>query len=128
MGLPWVRFDTQFASNPKVLRLVSDKKWRALTVYVCGLGYCGVHGTDGFVPTGALPFLHATKPDARALVDVGMWLTRPGGWQIKDWDQYQQSDAETQQRKANLTRAAVKANCVRWHGAACGCWSQVEAS
>lgn len=112
MGLPWVRLDTQFAQNPKVLYLIEDKKFKAAFVYVAGLGYSGAHGTDGFIPAAALTFLHATKSDAKALVDVGLWLECIGGWEVNSWAEFQPSNEETQARKKKARDAAM----ARWHG------------
>lgn len=122
MGLQWVRLDTQFPSNPKVLELAARKKWRAAFVYLGSLAYCGQHGTDGYVPTNALPFIHATRADAAELVDVGLWLTAPGGWEINGWMEFQISDDESKERRSRQEQASKKANCVRWHGKECGCW------
>jgi hypothetical protein len=112
MGLPWVRLDTQFASNPKILYLVQDKKFRAAFVWVASLGYSGAHGTDGFIPEAALPFLHAVKADAKALAEVGLWLETVGGWEINGWAEFQQSSEESQARKKRAKDAAM----ARWHG------------
>ncbi|GFG65794.1 hypothetical protein MKUB_32840 [Mycobacterium kubicae] len=116
MGLPWVRLDTQFPSNPKVLALVEEKKFRPLFVYVSSLAYAGAHGTDGFLPAASLPFLHATKADAKVLVDVGLWDPAGNGWEVHDWAEFQPSTAETQERKKRAIDAARKAANVRWHG------------
>jgi hypothetical protein len=113
MGLPWVRLDTQFPANPKILYLIEDKKFRAAFVWTASLAYSGAHGTDGFIPAAALPFLHATKGDAAALVEVGLWVEVPGGWEINSWDEYQPSNAESQERKQKAKDAAM----ARWHGA-----------
>lgn len=115
MGLPWVRLDTQFPSNPKILALVEAGKFRAGFVWAASLAYAGAHGTDGFIPTGALPFLHATKNDAKVLADVGLWDPVPGGWEIHDWAEFQPSNAETQERKRRAKEAAQKAANARWH-------------
>lgn len=112
MGLPWVRLDTQFASNPKILYLVADKKFKSAFVWVASLGYAGAHGTDGFIPAAALPFLHATKADAKALAEVGLWLETIGGWEINGWADFQQSNEESQLRKKRAKDAAM----ARWHG------------
>lgn len=112
MGLPWVRLDTQFPSNPKILALVEDKKYRAAFVYVSALAYAGAHGTDGFLPAASLPFMHATKADAKALVEVGLWLECVGGWEINGYAEFQPSNAETQERKKRAQAAAMR----RWHG------------
>ena len=70
MGLPWVRLDTNFAQNPKILYLIEDKKYRAIVAYISGLGYAGAQGTDGFLPKACLPVIHATRTDAKHLVAV----------------------------------------------------------
>jgi hypothetical protein len=112
MGLPWVKLDTTFGTNPKVLYLIEDRKHRAIVAYVCGLGYAGAQGTDGFLPFACLPIIHATKADAKALVGVELWHETIGGWQINGWDEHQQSNEETQLRKQRAQKAAM----ARWHG------------
>lgn len=111
MGLPWVRLDTNFATNPKILYLVEDKKWRAIAVYVAGLGYAGAQGTDGFLPAACLPIIHGTRAEAKALAEVGLWVESIGGWEIHGWSEYQQSTEETQLRKKRARDAAM----ARWH-------------
>ena len=74
MPLPWVRLDTAFPYNPKLLAMVAEKDGhRAGLVYVCSLGYSGAHGTDGFIPKEALPFIHGRPVDADRLVRNGFW-------------------------------------------------------
>ena len=122
MALPWVRLDTQFASNPKVIALISAKKHRAIVLYVCALGYAGAHQTDGFIPSAALPFLHGTAKDAVDLVMARLWHCTEGGWGINDWDEYQESKDAAQQRWAQKKQAGRKAACTRWHEEGCTCW------
>lgn len=111
LSLPWVRLDTQFPLNPKILTLVEDKQWRAVVAYVGGLSYSGAHGTDGFLPRLCLPHLHATAREAAQLVAVGLWLPAGNaGWDINGWAEFQPSDAETQQRSQKAREAAQK----RW--------------
>ena len=57
MGLPWVRLDTTFHHNPKVLDLAARGKYRAAFAYVCSLAYAGQHGTDGYT-TRSVPGVH----------------------------------------------------------------------
>lgn len=122
MPLPWVRLDTQFPTNPKVLALVEDRKWRALCAFTCSLSYSGAHGTDGFIPRTALPFIHASSREAADLVTVGLWHSDKKGWLINDWADYQQTQSETQDIQSAKRSGAKKGNCIRWHGAGCGCW------
>lgn len=108
MSLNWVRLDTQFATNPKILYLVEDKAWRAINTYIFGLGYSGQHGTDGFIPRAALPFLHATKREADKLIDVGLWIPSPSGWDINGWAEFQPSTQEMKDRRIRARAGGEK--------------------
>ena len=112
MGLQWVRLDTQFAHNPKVLELTGNGRWRAAFVYVAGLAYAGSQGTDGYLPEACLPFIHATKRDAVDLVKAGLWHTDMGGWKINGWAEFQLSDEAAKNRSDRARKAALK----RWKG------------
>lgn len=109
-GLEWVRLDTAFPRNPKVLMLIEDRAWRAVTAYLCGLSYSGEQGLDGFLPRACLMWLHATAKEARALVAVGLWHEVPGGWEINDWHDYQPSAEEATARRDKARKAAEE----RW--------------
>lgn len=110
MALPWVRLDTGLPDHPKMLALMHGKKHRAALAYVLGLAYCGRHELDGYIPTPALPYIHATKSDAQALCEVGLWHARQGGYEINDWAEYQPSSEETARKKERARAAALK----RW--------------
>lgn len=111
MGLPWVRLDTQFASNPKMLELTGQGRWRAAFMYVSALAYAGAHGTDGYLPEACLPFIHGTRKDADELVKAGLWQTDMGGWSINGWSDFQISDEAAKKRSDDARKAALK----RWH-------------
>ena len=111
MGLPWVRLDTQFASNPKILYLIEDEKWRAAFVWVAGLAYAGAHATDGFIPKAALLTFYATPQDVKDLIEVGLWAESKGGYEIRSWAEFQISSEEMANRKRRAQEAALK----RWH-------------
>ena len=106
MALPWVRLDTQWTHNPKFLMLAEDKKWRAICVYMAGLGYAGVHGTNGFIPNVALSMLHGTKREAAELVDVSLWVPAQGGWDINGWAEFQPSQEDAISRSERAKKAA----------------------
>lgn len=114
MALPWVRLDTAFPTNPKVLALAEDKKWQSICVYVSGLSYAGAQGTDGFLPQSCLPFLHGTKRNGTDLVEAGLWLPHKGGWDINGWIEFQPTSEEHEKRRVRARAAAE----VRWHGKA----------
>lgn len=108
MPLPWVRLDTAFPYNPKLLAMLTAERdgHRTALVYLCGLAYAGAHGTDGFIPKEALPYIHARPADAGRLVRYVFWCEQPGGWLINGWDEFQESNAETQARRARAQAAA----------------------
>jgi hypothetical protein len=123
-GLPWVRLDTSFFDNPKILALCSEKDgYRAAFVYVSSIAYSGKHGTDGRIETYVLTRLNARRTEADRLVRHGLWKPTETGWVIHDYEVLQQTSETTDQIKADRRRAAVKGNCVRHHGPDCGCWT-----
>lgn len=109
--MQWVRLDTAFPRNHKILALLGDKDGhRAVVAYVCGLAYAGEQNSDGFIPKAALPFIHARMVDAAKLVEVRLWMVDPGGWLINGWTDFQPTNVEVQQRTLRARSAAAK----RW--------------
>jgi len=107
MANSWVRVDAGLASNHKTLALLAEKGGdHALCVYVFALGYCGIQGTDGFIPVTALGLIHGRSRDAQLLVDVGMWHELPGGFEVHDWREFQPSDEESKLRSDRAKKAA----------------------
>ena len=130
MALPWVRLDSNIAIHDKILSLLDDpspKRWQAMTSYVFSLAWCGAAGTNGAVPPYALGTIHGTKETARLLEKHGLWDESTAGWRIRNYENYQQLAATTQIKQQAAHVAAVKANCVRWHGTGCGCWKESAA-
>jgi hypothetical protein len=113
MPLPWVRLDTAFPYNQKLLAMLRCKDGhRAAFVYLCGLSISGGQGSDGFISVESLPFCHGRQADATLLVEFGFWIPQPGGWLINGWDEFQQSSEETQLRRKRAQALAE----TRWAG------------
>lgn len=113
MPLPWVRLDTTFPTNPKLLAMLGEKDGhRAALLFVCSLSHCGAQGADGFITREALPFIHGRPKDAEMLVRFGFWREQPGGWLINGWDEFQETSEETQARR----RRAQAGAAARWEG------------
>jgi hypothetical protein len=110
VSLPWVRLESAFPQNPKILMLVEDRKWQAIAVYVSSLAYSGAHGSDGFIPRAALLYIHGRKTEAKHLVEVGLWIETAGGWDINGWHDFQPTSEEYQKRRDRAKRAAA----IRW--------------
>lgn len=121
-GLPWMRLDVGWHRNPKLLRLISDGKWRAAVVWVAGVGHCVEHGTDGIIDKAALPLIHGRPADARDLVSGGLWRVVPRGWETLSFGEYQQLSITTTAVHDTRSESGSKGNCIRWHGEDCGCW------
>jgi hypothetical protein len=106
----WVRFDTAFPRNHKILVLVGQGDYRALVTFVCSLAYAGEQGTDGFIPREALPVVHGRLAEARKLEAVRLWLPEGGGWMINGWLEFQPSSKENEERTSRARAAAL----ARW--------------
>lgn len=125
MALPWVRLDANIASHDKILHLLSDpspKKWQAAASYMFALGWAGGTGTDGHIPTAALPFVHGTATTARLLVKYRLWDEATAGFQIHNFDHRQELLIVSESKRAAQRAGALKGNCIRHHGPDCGCW------
>jgi len=109
--LSWVRVDSALASNHKVLALLAEKGGdHALCVYIFALGHVARQGLDGFIPEIALGLIHGKKRDADLLIQVSMWRTVQGGFEINDYAEYQPSGADTKARSDKARTAAA----ARW--------------
>jgi hypothetical protein len=128
MPLPWVRLDANIATHDKILHLLAQRDGsKAFVLYVCALGYSGGHGTDGHVPTYALPVVHGNEKLAQLLVNCELWAANGGsGYHIRNWEERQQMNATTDAVRAAQSAGARKANCIRWHGPECGCWERTR--
>ena len=114
MALPWVRLDANIASHDKTIRAMGMRGGKgAMCLYVFALGWAGGQGTDGHIPTAALPMLHGTKAEARILVTVGLWEEVDGGWHIHNFHLRQETSDITAKKREQAREAAN----VRWNGA-----------
>lgn len=128
MALTWARLDVNIGSHDKILRLISDpspKRWQAYASYITAIAWSVGHGTDGRIPSAALPFVHGTTATARLLVTYDLWIEHPGAWEIKNFPEYQVLDEVDLEVARSKKRASAKANCTRWHGPDCKCWEKM---
>lgn len=128
MALTWARLDVNIGSHDKILRLVSDpspKRWQAYASYITAIAWSVGHGTDGRIPSAALPFVHGTTATARLLVTYDLWIEQTGAWEIKNFPEYQVLDEVDLEVARSKKRASAKANCTRWHGPDCKCWEKM---
>lgn len=125
MGLPWVRLDANIGMHDKMLDLLADpspKRYQAAASYMFALAWSGGTGSDGRIKHSNLIAVHGNASTARLLMKYGFWDEAPGGYQIRNWTQRQQSSAVGDQIRSAKQAGALKGNCIRHHGKDCGCW------
>jgi len=92
----WFRVDDKLWGHPKWV--ATPPAARAL--WVTAGSWCSANLTDGHVPRAALPILGGKPKDAAALIAAGLWDAAPaGGWIYHDWDEFQLSREEQEERK-----------------------------
>jgi hypothetical protein len=114
-GLPWIRLNTAFPSDPRLLSLVAERDgYRAGLASVAAMAWSGAAGTNGYVPQVALPFIHARQAEAERLVRHGFWIPDAGGWQIPNWADEQQSGEYALAKAMERSEHARRAAQARW--------------
>lgn len=103
----WVKIDDGFTDHPKIEAL-SDKAFR---LHVAGLCFCGRTMSDGFIPSSRVNRLlpKVTQRMVAELTDAGVWLERPGGFDVKDFLAYNPS-----KKKVEADRDAAAERKRRW--------------
>lgn len=90
----WVKVFNSLPAHPKILRAGDRAAW----LFVCGLCYSNEHLTDGFIAREVLvvaaPGVKNPERLARNLVEVGLWDTTEGGWQVHDYGDYQRTSQQ----------------------------------
>ena len=127
MSLPWVRLDSNIASHDKVLALLADpspRKWQAFASFMCSLGYCNGHGTNGRVPKTALPFIHGTPQTATLLVKYGLWTEQGDSYFMPKFVARQVSSETAEAKRTAQKLGGVKGACIKHHGPDCNCWME----
>ena len=127
MALPWVRLDANVGSHDKVLSLLADpspKRWQAYASYMTALAWSGGHGTDGRIPSAALPFVHGNATTARLLVKHGLWRERTAAWEIVNYAERQELTIVSEAKRVAQSLGGKKSRCQTNHGPECGCWRE----
>ena len=108
-GPTWVRLDTAYFTNPKILRAGPN----GALLHLAAICYLGGHELDdGVLPAEALDLVagmvKVRKPDAVVdrLVAAGLWHEQPGGWQVHHYDVMNgaSSDAAAARRRQRAKR------------------------
>lgn len=90
--MPFFRVDDQIHSHPKVRRA----GLAAMGLWALAGSYAMAYKTDGFVPEWWVKSYPQAYPQARRLVESGLWTPSESpegepGWQFHDWSDYQET-------------------------------------
>lgn len=103
----WAKVADELLDHPKLLdaagRLArSNNVALALGFYMFGLLYAARHLTDGFLATEVVKGFRVRQPltFAEAMVEAGLWVTVPGGYQIHDYHHYNPAADVVRQKRA----------------------------
>lgn len=116
-GLPWVRVDSDIAHNPKIAELIAEHGQRGLAaafVFICSIGHCAAHNTDGEIRKAILPLIHGNAALARLLVEAELWAVDERGWRIPGYADSQPTRAAREADASARSEAARKAANARW--------------
>ena len=109
--MAWVKLDDGFFRNPKIVAISPESK----LIYLAGLCYAGAALTDGFIPKNAVRMIAADadvpSPQKRAkeLVDAGLWVENPRGYNIHDYLEHNTSASDVlSKREAARKRMEAK--------------------
>jgi hypothetical protein len=90
--VPWFKVDDGFHGHPKVM----DLSLEAVGLWSLAGSWCAKYLTDGFVPEKTIRRLGGGPDVAMELLTAGLWEAQNGGWQFKDWTDYQPSKVEVE--------------------------------
>ncbi len=113
--MSWLRIDDRFTEHPKVL-LLSDAALAFWVKVSCWLQRNPKFA--GFIPSALLPeiarksraeaddlALQLVNARAGGLYDKGLWVVCEGGFRVHDWDEYQPTPEEAEQRRTQRAEA-----------------------
>lgn len=105
--MPWFKVDDGFHGHPKVVELSLS----AVGLWTLSGSWCAKYLTDGFVPDKTVIRLGSSVEDAAELVAADLWLNALGGFEFKDWADYQplKADVELERAAAQERMRAVRA-------------------
>jgi hypothetical protein len=108
----WFKVDDGFYSHAKVLSIPRASRAAALgTWIICGT-WSADKLTDGLVPAHMVEELGGSIDGAEALVLVGLWRSRRGGYLFVNWAEFQptRENIETQRKSERDRKAAYRAS------------------
>ena len=96
--MPWFNVDDKFWSHPKFLAVGLEARGLWVTVG----SWCAQHLTDGWVPDAALLMVAGGRDVSQIVAELesaALWIRGVGGWQFKDWSDWNWTAERVRQRR-----------------------------
>lgn len=106
--MTWFRVDDKMMSHPKVLRIPRAARHSTLGLWLTAGVWCAGQLTNGRLPAYMLPELGATKRQAQALVDCGLWELDGDEYVFHDWPDYQPTREHVENERAAARERMAK--------------------
>lgn len=98
--MPWFRSDDRLTTHTKYLRLPSTLKCEAMGLWIQAGTWSSLNRRDGFVPADIIGHFGTDCDTADVLVTAGFWREVPEGYEFVDWNDYQPSRLELDEKRA----------------------------
>lgn len=86
--------------HAKVLGIRRAVRAEAIGTWTLCLSWSNQQLRDGFVPDYMVEELGGSEAGAAALVEVGLWRTRRGGFVFSNWSEHQSTRAEVEEKRS----------------------------
>jgi hypothetical protein len=106
----WFRVDDNLAFHPKVIAAGNA----AMGLWVRAGSWSNRYLTDGLIADDQARTL-GTKAEAAKLVNSGLWVPAPGGYQFHEWDERQPPAADVKRAQDAESDGGKFGNHRRWH-------------
>lgn len=83
----WVKVDDKFWAKERVLNAFRTNP-ASLALWIRALSYCGDQLTDGVISRNALPMLEAKQDQIDSLLQAGLWVETPKGYEFRKYASY----------------------------------------
>lgn len=111
--MPWAKIDDGIVDHPKTL-IVWSQDPAAFALDVRAIAYCAKHLTDGFLADAVLDSWFPNPADGTSarlttiLVDAVRWERVDGGFEIRDFLDYNRSREEVEAERAKRAKSGGK--------------------
>lgn len=112
----WFQVDDKFYAHPKFLRV----GMAARGLWVTAGSWCAQNLTDGWLPEEVMPLIALGQDVSDSVADLegaALWIRGVGGWQFKDWTDWNHPREYHEKRLSRDRERKRKAALARWEKA-----------